>query len=112
MRAEAEESVLATEVETISEGEFKRLCEEIYRDRSEVYSFRPDVQKSEALVWMLLGCLISLLSVNDAEVQALVDSSSKDLYGACVHALVQSRARPPFDSRPYVEDLKRRVEGE
>lgn len=97
-------------VETISEDEFKRVCEEIYRDRLEIYSFRPGTSRSEAILWMLLGCLISLLSITDAELQALANSSSADPYGDAVCNLMQARAEPHFDARPIVEELLKRVE--
>lgn len=107
MRAQAEQSKT---VETISEGEFKNLCDEIYRDRLEIYSFRPGAKPDEALLWMLLGCLISLLSVTDAELQALAQPSSPDPYRDAVFNLLHGRAAPPFDARPYVEELLKGAE--
>ncbi|MBV9211103.1 MAG: hypothetical protein JOZ52_10765, partial [Acidobacteria bacterium] len=52
---------------TISEQEFEQLCEDIFRDRREIYAFNPSMKRSEVLCWMLLGCLITLLSVPEAE---------------------------------------------
>jgi hypothetical protein len=112
LRVEAEQSGAEVKVETISEGELKRLCDEIYRDRFEIYEFNPGAPKREAVRWMLLGCLISLLSVTDAELQALVDSSSLDPYGESVCKLLQERASPPFDPQPHVEELSKRVEND
>lgn len=109
MRARAEQ---AASVETISEDEFRRVCAEIYRDRFEIYSFRPDATEREALLWMLLGCLISLLSISHDELSSLADPSSEDLYGDAIHKLLQSRAEPLFDSRAIVEELLKKAEGE
>ncbi|HEV7842437.1 MAG TPA: hypothetical protein VGO69_02010, partial [Pyrinomonadaceae bacterium] len=97
---------------TISVGEFERLCDEIYRDRFEIYDFNPNVTKREAVLWMLLGCLISLLSVTDAELQSFVDSSSRDPYGESLCKLLGERAAPPFDPQPFVEELSKKVESE
>jgi hypothetical protein len=103
----------ALTVETISEDEFRRLCEDIYRDRSTIYGFRPDARRGEALLWMLLGCLISLLSLSDAELQTLLaDASGADPYNDAVCALLQARARPGFDCRPHVERLRQRAESD
>lgn len=112
MRAEAEQSKTLEGVETISEADFEKLCDEIYRDRFEIYDFNPGASKREAVLWMLLGCLISLLSVTDAELQSLVDSSSQDPYGESVCKLLRARGSPPFDPQPFVEELSKKVESE
>ena len=113
MRVEAETSRALEGVETISEAEFEKLCDEIYRDRFEIYDFNPSATKREAVLWMLLGCLISLLSINDAKLQSLVDSScAEDPYGEAVCKLLRERGEPSFDPRPFVEELSKRVENE
>jgi hypothetical protein len=99
---------MSSEVGTISEGEFKNLCDEIYRDRLEIYGFNPGAARAEALLWMLTGCLISLLSIREAELQAVTQES--DSYADAVRALVRERARPPFNPAPYLEDLVRRAQ--
>lgn len=111
MRADAEQSSARASAETISKADFEKLCDEIYRDRFEIYEFNPNASKREAVLWMLLGCLISLLSVTDAELQSLVDSSSTDPYGEAVCKLLVERGSPPFDPQPFVEELSKRVEG-
>jgi hypothetical protein len=98
------------EVETISEAEFSKLCEEVYRDRFEIYRFNPGAGKSEALLWMLLGCLISLLSVGEEELQSLDDSSSQEPYADAICQLLRGRAGPSFDPRPYLERFSKSVE--
>jgi hypothetical protein len=112
MPAEAGQGGVDKSVETISEEEFRRLCEEIYRDRFEIYGFNPGATKREAVLWMLLGCLISLLSVGEAEAQALAASSSRAPYADAVCKLLLERAAPPFDPQPFVEELSKRVENE
>ena len=111
MRAQ-EEQVTATNVEAISEEEFKRVCDEIYRDRFEIYEFNPTASRSEAVLWMLLGCLISRLSITDEELQSLAGSSSLNTYGEVVCKLLIERSAPPFDPYPYVDELSKRVENE
>ena len=95
--------------ETISEEEFKRLCDRIYGDRFEIYGFNPAASPRDALLWMLLGCLISLLSISYEELEALVDSSGSRDYGDVVCRLLRERAEPFFDPRPYVEELVERA---
>ena len=99
-------------METISREEFEKLCDEIYRDRLEIYEFNPGATHREALLWMLLGCLISLLSISDDELEALVDSSGSGDYEDVVCQLLRERADPFFDPRPHVGELLKRAENE
>lgn len=99
-------------METISKEEFQRLCDEIYRDRFEVYEFNPDLSRREAALWMLMGCLISLLSVTDEELQRLASSSGRETYGDLVCELVRKHAAPPFDPSTHLEKLAQSVENE
>lgn len=112
MQSGIEQMATASGVETISEDEFKRVCDEIYRDRFEIYGFRPEARPREAVLWMLLGCLISLLSVSHDELSSLAEASSKDMYADAIFKLLQTRAAPPFDARPLVEELLKSVEAE
>lgn len=107
-----EQAVAATGVGTISEGELKRVCDEIYRDRFEIYAFNPGASQQDALLWMLTGCLISLLSVNEEELRALFDSPGQASYVEAVCRLLEGRTEPPFDPRAIVEELSQRVESE
>jgi len=90
-------------VETISESELKKVCDELYGDRFEIYAFNPGASRPDALLWMLLGCLISLLSVGEEELQALFDSSGQVSYRDAVCGLLEGRTEPPFDPRAVVE---------
>ncbi|MBD0369442.1 MAG: hypothetical protein ICV60_01205 [Pyrinomonadaceae bacterium] len=105
MRAE-EEKVKAANVETISEDEFKRICDDIYSDRFEIYEFNPAASRSEALLWMLMGCLISRLSITDEELQRLSESSAEDTYADVVCKILKERGAL-FDPRPYVNEVSK-----
>ena len=112
MRTGIEKSKLRRDAGTISEGEFKRVCDQIYKDRQELYSFNPGAGQRGALLWMLLGCLISLLSVEDRELESLFESSGQDPYGDAVRTLLKERAEPPFDPQPYLDRLSESVDEE
>jgi hypothetical protein len=92
-------------METITEQEFRKLCDDIYRERNEIYPFNPNVSHREALLWMLLGTLVSLLSVPILEQPSVYDSTKSDPYGSAVIELVQQRALPAFDPKAYVMEL-------
>ena len=96
----------------ISEAEFVKLCEDLYRDRQQIYEFNPSASRRDAVLWMLLGCLMSLLSVPAPE-QAGDDSSpGSDAYADAVTEILQGRTRPPFDPRAHLAELSAKLESE
>lgn len=96
-------------VETISESELKRICEEIYRDRFAIYDFNPNLKPAETVQWMLLGCLISRLSITGEELQEVAVEAS---YTEAIMKLLSNRTEDNFDARNVVDELMRRVENE
>lgn len=99
-------------METITEQEFKTLCDDLYRDRDEIYPFNPNVTHREALLWMLLGILVSLLSVPILEQPSVYGGTNSDPYGTAVIELVLQRASPEFDPETYLKELSEKLEGE
>lgn len=99
-------------METITEQEFKNLCDDIYRDRAEIYPFNPNVSQREALLWMLLGTLVSLLSVPILEQPSVYNSTNSDPYGSAVVELLKHRALPAFDPKIYLTELFQNLEEE
>lgn len=97
---------------TISEAEFIKLCDDIYADRRQIYQFHPHAGKREALLWMLTGCLISLLSIHLHEQPDGQDSSSADPYTAAIREILHNRMRPPFDPQAHLAELSKKVESE
>ena len=95
---------------TISEQAFKKLCEEIYADRDSIFSYVPSLSRRDALLWMLLGCLVSLLSVPEDEQPGVYAGASGDPYGDAICELLQRRAPPAFNPRPYLEELSKRLD--
>lgn len=99
-------------METITEDEFRKLCDDIYRDRHEIYEFNPNVSHREALLWMMLGTLVSLLSVPVLEQPSVFGGTHSDPYRAAVIEVVLSRAFPAFDPELYLKELSEKLEAE
>ena len=97
---------------TISEQEFKKLCDDAYADRFQIYAFNPNVSRREALLWMILGCLLSLLSVPILEQPSAYGSTSDDPYGDAIREVLKDRMRPNFDPQTYLGELSGRIEAE
>ena len=95
----------------ISEEEFRKLCADIYADRRQIYEFNPHASRRDALLWMLLGCLLSLLSVPADELPDAARASS-DPYGDAIRAILRGRMRMPFAAEKYLAELARQAEAE
>lgn len=99
-------------MDTISEREFKQLCEDVYRERDEIAGLLPNVSPREALLWMLLGSLVALLSVPEAEQAEVVEAASQDPYGEAIIKVLQARRAPVFDPKIYLAELSAKLESE
>lgn len=98
---------------TISEREFKKLCDDLYADRFLIYTYHPNASdRREALLWMMLGCLVSLLSVPLLEQPSVYGGTGPDPYGDAVLEVLHGRMEPAFDPQPYLVELSRRLEAE
>lgn len=101
-----------SETPSISEAEFIKLCDDIYADHQRIYQFNPSASKREALLWMLLGCLLSLLSVPAAEQSPAGGSSSLDSYDDAICEILRTRMQPSFDPQVQIAALSRKIEME
>ncbi len=94
---------------TISEKEFKRLCDDVYRDRRQIHAFNPNASEEAAVLWMLAGCLISLLDVPLWEQPSGRGGTSVVAYCEAIQELLQTRMKPIFDSRVYLAELSEMI---
>jgi hypothetical protein len=101
-----------SEITTISEAEFVKLCEDIYSDRHQIYQFNPSASQREALLWMLTGCLLSLLSVPLLEQSSLYDPSSADPYMDAISEILRQRMQPPFDPQAHLAEWSKKIKSE
>jgi hypothetical protein len=93
----------------ISEAQFKKLCDDVYRDRHQIYGFNPSMSKRDALFWLILGSVYSLLSIPVLYQPGGIDPNSDDPYGDAICELLQGRMKEPFDARAYLEGLAKRI---
>ena len=107
-----EQPAAGSQMSVISEQEFIKLCDDIYADRHQLYEFNPSVARREAVLWMLLGCLLSLLSIPDAEQPGLFNGASSDPYADAISALLRNRTRPPFEPQAHLASLSAKIENE
>ncbi|MDX6692772.1 MAG: hypothetical protein QOF02_375 [Blastocatellia bacterium] len=108
----SEQAAADSEMSFITEQEFIKLCDELYADRHQLYAFNPNIARREAVLWMLLGCLLSLLSIPDAEQSGLLNGASADPYAAAVSELLRTRMRPPFEPQVHLAELSKKIASE
>lgn len=101
-----------SEIHTISETEFIKLCDDVYADRRQIYEFNPNASRREALLWMLTGCLITLLSIPASEQPNADGHSNADPYLDAVREILHNRMQPPFDPQRHLAELSRKIENE
>jgi hypothetical protein len=107
-----EQAPANSEMSTISEAEFIKLCDDIYSDRHQIYQFNPGAGKREAVLWMLTGCLMSWLSIPLSEQPGSYDNARPDPYNAAIREILQHRMQPPFDLQAHLTELSQKLESE
>lgn len=93
---------------SISEKEFARLCEGIEEDRKIIIKHNPLGTEGEILLWMLLNCLNSYLSLTDTEAPCFSGVPDEATYREAVMFVLRDRRDGDFDPRPYIDNLIRR----
>jgi hypothetical protein len=89
-------------VSKITETQFKNLCDDIYRDRRQIYSYNPNMSRRECLEWMILCSLMPLLNVTE--------EPSASTYSQAICEVLENRTTEPFDVMKYLENLSEKIE--
>jgi hypothetical protein len=90
----------------LTEAEFARICSGIYEDRESIIKHNPVGTREEILLWMLLGCLISYLSLAEIETPCLTGRPDAATYRQAVLFILKDRKAEDFDAEKYLENLK------
>jgi len=89
----------------ITEPEFARICEGIYQDRETICRHNPIGTGEEILLWMLLSCLISYLSLAEIETPCFTGKPTADTYRDAIFFILKSRQAGDFDQKIYLDKL-------
>lgn len=89
----------------ISEAEFARICSGIRDDREAILKHNPIGTEEETLLWMLLSCLISYLSVNGLETPCFTGRPDAKTYRDAILFVIKDRRSDNFDPDPYLDRL-------
>lgn len=89
----------------ITEREFARICEGIYEDRETICKHNPIGTREETLLWMLLSCLISYLSLSEIETPCFTDAPTAETYREAIRFVLRNRRTTDFDAETYLAKL-------
>lgn len=89
----------------ITESEFKRICQGIYEDRKIICQHNPIGTREEILLWMLLSCLISYLSLTDSETPCFTGKPTAETYRAAILFVLKNKMSENFDADKYLDEL-------
>ena len=90
---------------TINEVEFEKLVDDILNDRELIQKHNPIGTGEEILLWMLMGCLASYLSLDATETPCFPGRPTAKTYRDAVRFMLRGRTDPDFDAEPYLAKL-------
>ena len=91
----------------ISESEFERIVEGIVEDRDLIIRHNPIGTPEEALIWMLMSCLVSYLSLSDNETPCFTGRPDAETYREAIRFILRNHSNPEFDPGPTLDRLSK-----
>ena len=85
----------------ITETEFRNICEAIRQDRESICKHNPMGSDEETQLWMLLGCLISYLSLSEMETPCFNGIPNAQTYREAISIILRRRMEPDFNFSKY-----------
>ena len=89
----------------ISEAEFAKICAGIIQDREIIRKHNPVGTYEETLLWMLLSCLISYLSLSEIEMPCFTGTPNAETYRQAILHVLKDKKTADFDGEMYLNEL-------
>lgn len=89
----------------ISEQELARICDGIREDRESICKHNPIGTREETLLWMMLGCLVSYLSLAEVETPCFTGKPTAETYRTAILFVLKSRIIGDFDAEAHLDKL-------
>ncbi len=89
----------------ISEQEFERICRGIKEDRETIWKHNPIGTREEILLWMLLSCLVSYLSLTEIETPCFNGKPDAETYRTVILFVLKDRKTENFDEQECLTEL-------
>lgn len=89
----------------ISETRFVEICDGIRDDRSGIIKHNPIGTDEEVLLWMLLSCLVTFLSLADEETPCFTGRPDAKTYRDAILFVLNGRCENGFDPQPHIDRM-------
>ena len=89
----------------ISESKFAEICDGIRADRGMIIKHNPIGSDEEILLWMLLACLISYLSLEENETPCFTGRPDTETYSKAIRFVLDGRMETVFDVDRYLDEM-------
>lgn len=90
---------------TICKDRFAQIVDGIIADRDLIIEHNPIGTSEEILLWMLMSCLVSYLSLDDKETPCFTSRPDADTYRQAIRFILNGRCESGFDAEPYLVKL-------
>lgn len=81
------------------------MCKGIFEDREMICLHNPIGTHDEILLWMLLSCLVSYLSLSEIETPCFTGKPNAETYRTAVLFVLKDKMTENFDAEKYLEKL-------
>ena len=89
----------------INEAEFERIVSGIIEDREAIIKHNPIGTPSETLLWMLMSCLVSYLSLEEIDTPCFTGRPDEETYKNAIRFILEKRKAVDFDPEPHLAKL-------
>ena len=90
---------------SITKAELDRICRGIREDRDVLIRHNPIGTDDEILLWSLMGCLISYLSVPEDQVPCFPGRPDAATYRRAILYILEGRREGAFDPEPAIDAM-------
>ena len=81
------------------------MCEGVRSDRAVIVKHNPIGTEEEILLWMLLSCLVTYLSLGDSETPCFAGRPDAGTYRDAIEFVLRDRREGDFDARPHIDRM-------
>lgn len=89
----------------ISKARFAEICEGIREDRELIIRHNPIGTGEEILLWMLLSCLVSYLSLTDQDTPCFTGKADARTYREAILYVLEGKMEDQFDPERYLDKM-------
>jgi hypothetical protein len=90
---------------SITGSEFARIARGIKADRDVILKHNPAGSEDESMLWMLLGCLLSYLSIDEAASPCFIGRPTVETYRNAISFVLKGRVADDLNVEAALDDF-------